>query len=58
MYFMATPNREAVMLELILLLIAIVLFVLAAIGRVSTPLNLGWLGMAFFAATFLTPLLG
>lgn len=46
------------MLELVLLLIALVLFVLAAFGRVATPINLGWLGMAFFAATFLTPMLG
>lgn len=31
---------------------AIVMFVLAAIGRPVVPVSLGWLGLAFFAVPF------
>lgn len=38
-----TPSR-------LLLLVAVVLFVLAAVGVAVDRLSLGWLGLAFFAA--------
>jgi hypothetical protein len=37
------------------LLIALILFVLAAVGVDVRGLSLAWLGMAFFAASFLVP---
>jgi hypothetical protein len=40
-------------MELILLVIAIVLFILAGAGIQAGRVNLGWIGMALFAATFL-----
>ena len=39
----------------LLLLIAVVLFVLAAIDVSVKGLSLAWLGMALFAASFLVP---
>jgi len=39
-------------LKLIFLVVAIILFVLQAIG-ITTRISLGWLGMAFFAAAFI-----
>jgi hypothetical protein len=37
------------------LIIALVLFVVAAIGVDLRGISLAWLGMAFFAASFLVP---
>jgi hypothetical protein len=37
----------------ILLLIAVILFVVAAINIPSPKVNLGWAGLAFFAGAFL-----
>jgi len=37
------------------LLVALILFVIAAIGVDVRGLSLAWLGMAFFAASFLVP---
>lgn len=39
-------------IKLILLIVAIVLFILRAIG-INTRIDLGWLGMAFFAGAFI-----
>lgn len=36
----------------ILLIVAIILFILEAIG-ITSRISLGWLGMAFFAGSFL-----
>lgn len=36
----------------ILLVVAIILFILAGIG-ITSRVNLGWIGMAFFAGSFL-----
>jgi hypothetical protein len=38
---------------IVLLVIALVLFLLAAIGAVTERINFGWLGLAFLAAYFL-----
>lgn len=37
------------------LLIAVILFVLAAVGVDVRGISLAWLGMAFFAGSFLVP---
>ena len=36
-------------LDVICYAIAVLLFILAAIGRPASPWGLGWLGLAFFA---------
>ena len=41
------------MLALVLLIVAAVLFLLASIGVVKSPIHLGWLGAFFFALAFL-----
>lgn len=40
-------------LKLIFLIVAIVCFVLEALGVVPARIKIGWIGMAFFAAAFL-----
>lgn len=39
----------------VLLLVALVLFVLVAFGVTVGPCHLGWLGLAFLAASMLVP---
>lgn len=39
-------------MSIILLIVAVVLFVLAALNVNSPRLNLGWAGMVFFALAF------
>ncbi|HET7472993.1 MAG TPA: hypothetical protein VFJ71_07700 [Candidatus Limnocylindrales bacterium] len=39
----------------VLLLIAVILFVVAALGVRTGDVSLAWLGMAFFAGSFLVP---
>jgi hypothetical protein len=39
----------------LLVLIAVILFVLRAFGVGAGRVDLGWLGLAFFAASFLVP---
>ena len=39
----------------LLLLIAVILLIVAALGVDVRGLSLGWLGLAFFAASFLVP---
>ena len=39
----------------VLLLIAVILFVIAALGVRTGDVSLAWLGMAFFAGSFLVP---
>lgn len=39
-------------LKLIFLVVAIILFILQAIG-ITTRVSLGWIGMAFFAGAFI-----
>ena len=41
-------------LDAILILVSVILFVLAAIGIPASRVSLGWLGLAFFAVSFLT----
>ncbi len=52
------PQRRLVMkltLRSLFLLIAVILFVAAAIGSDLKGISLSWLGMAFFAGSFLVP---
>ncbi|MBA2381884.1 MAG: hypothetical protein H0V73_07215 [Chloroflexi bacterium] len=42
-------------LRSLFLLIAVILFVAAAIGSDLKGISLSWLGMAFFAGSFLVP---
>lgn len=39
----------------LLLLVAVILFVLAAVGLDVAAISLGWLGLACFAGAFLVP---
>jgi hypothetical protein len=41
--------------KLILLVIAVVCFIAAAIGVDVKQVSLGWVGLAFFAGSFLVP---
>jgi hypothetical protein len=40
-------------MKLIFLVVAIVLFILAGLGVGSPRVNIGWFGLAFFAAAFI-----
>ena len=40
------------MIVIILLVIAAVLFLLASIGKITTPLHLGWFGAFFLTLAF------
>jgi len=42
-----------VSIRLLLLLLAVILFILTAVGVNNDDISLAWLGMAFFAAAFL-----
>jgi hypothetical protein len=40
-------------LKMIFLVVAIILFILQALGVGAPRISLGWVGMAFFAAAFI-----
>lgn len=43
----------ALTLSSVCLIVAIILFILAALPIPTSPVSLGWLGLAFFAVSFL-----
>jgi hypothetical protein len=50
------PRRIPAMFATVMLLVAVILFALAAFNVPSSPVSLGWLGLAFFAGSFLSRL--
>jgi hypothetical protein len=55
---MATSHVEEAMqltIRTVLLLIAVILFIVVALGVDVRGISLAWAGMAFFAASFLVP---